>query len=39
MEWFKAFHAYITLKKQFQILVYEKSDFFKSTKLSIYKKK
>jgi len=30
MEWFKAFRAYIIEENQFQIFVFEKSDFFRS---------
>jgi len=32
MEWLKAFYGYITLENQFQILVYEKSDFLISAR-------
>jgi len=28
MEWFKAFHIYITLKNEFQNFIFGKSDFF-----------
>jgi len=31
MEWFKDYHAYINLENQFQIFIFEKSNFFKST--------
>jgi len=28
MKWFKDFHVYVNLENQFQIFVFEKSDFF-----------
>jgi len=38
MEGLKAFYAYINLDNQFQIFVFEKSDFFKSAWTTLVEK-
>ncbi len=34
MAWFKAFPVYVDLENQFQIFIFEKSDFFLSTQVA-----
>jgi len=34
MEWFKDFYVCINLENQFQIFIFEKSDFFRSTQIT-----